>query len=229
MHHPDTGEARAARGGIGGASVLQLPKEDERFGAVVGGADASATMAVGIVRMLAERMGLQGVEFVDAPAPAGWHPTRYARVLDETTGAVLGSVGEADPEVLSTLAGQFGVGRRVALVDLDLSAWFDETQATRSPLHVSVPSRFPSALFDLAFLVPSTVSASTLRRALASDERVEHVELFDVYNSDDFGDARSVSFSLRATLASGTIDEATFVSIREGAIERAASLGATLR
>jgi phenylalanyl-tRNA synthetase beta chain len=229
MHHPSTGAARTARGGVGGTSLLSLPLEVERLTMVLGRDGTSAPQAVGAARVVADRLGLRGVRIVTASAPAGWHRTRYAEVRDEVSGAVLGAVGEVDPDVLNMFAGHVGEGRRVAVADFDLEALLDEQRATRRPLHVRVPSRFPAAHFDLAFLVPASCAADDLRVALADDERVELVELFDHYDAADFGEARSLSYRLRASLPSSTIDDATFTDIRDQAIARAGACGATLR
>lgn len=229
--HPDLSEeSRVTRGGAGGSVELALPGENERVTVLLGRPDDDAPRAVALWSVLAERLGLDRVvvRTVDQPAE-GWHPSRTASLVDAATGAVLGLVGEVDPDLVTRLVP--GAARRVGLVDLDFDALADVRRATRRADFISEPSRYPSASVDLAFVTPRSVGSADLVDALrAASELVESIELFDVYVGATLpDDTRSLAFRVTFSSSEATLTDAEIGAHRERLIIAAATLGVTLR
>ncbi|HVB71170.1 MAG TPA: phenylalanine--tRNA ligase subunit beta [Acidimicrobiales bacterium] len=229
--HPDLcATPRLTRGGAGGTVELVLPGENERVTIVLGRPDDDAARAVALWSVVAERLGLERVvlKSVDQPM-TGWHPTRSASLVDARSGAVLGVVGEIDPDFVTQLAPS--AGRRVGLVDLDLDALADSQRASRSADFVSEPSRYPSASVDLAFVTPRAVAAYDLQGALrAASDLVESIELFDVYEGSSLPPGtRSLAFRVSFSSRDATLSDSEIGAHRERLISAAAGLGATLR
>ena len=87
--------------------------------------------------------------------------------------------------------------RRVGIIDLDFDVVANTDAATRASAFVRVPSRFPSAVVDLAFVTPRSVHAADLALALRrASELVESVKLFDVYEGPGLAEgSRSLAYS----------------------------------
>jgi len=229
--HPALGEPRVTKGGEGGTRELALPRENERLTVLLARPDDSAITAVALWSLLAERIGLVDVVVRTDPSPGrDLHPTRAALLIDRATNAVLGRVGEIDAQYLGAIAPGVGA-RRVGLVDLDLDALSDPSRATRRVEHVRLPSRFPSALFDLAFVTPRDVHAQDLAFTLRHvDELVEEVELFDVYEGASLPEGtRSLTFGVRVSSHDRTLSEDEVAATRQALIDAASALGAALR
>ncbi|MGH3733212.1 MAG: phenylalanine--tRNA ligase subunit beta [Acidimicrobiales bacterium] len=229
-HLDQSNEPRAARGGVGGTLMVSLPRENERLTIVLGRPDDDARSAVALWRVIEGRLGLTEVVVRSSDAPAGFHPTRSGALVDRASGRTLGYLGEVDSELLgaiSTVPGQ----RRLGVVDLDLDALVDHDAATRASPYLSVPSRFPSAIVDLAFVAPRPLNAGDLAFALReASDLVESVELFDVYEGPGLsGGTRSLAYNVRFSSVERTLSEAEISDAREALIGAAASLGATLR
>jgi len=229
--HPSLGSARHTKGGVGGTVELALPGENERLTLILGRPGDDAVGAVALWATLADRLELSDVVVRTDDEPCTFlHPTRAGLLVDRLTSAVLGRIGEIDPEFLHALAP--GVeAQRVGVVDLDIEALADPSRATRRSDVAIVPSRFPSALFDLAFVTPRNVHAQDLRFALrSSGELVEDVRLFDVYRDDAWPTGtRSLAYSVRVSSMERTLSEVEVGEIREKLIATGATLGAVLR
>jgi phenylalanyl-tRNA synthetase beta chain len=230
--HPEaTTSPRMTRGGVGGAVTLALPEENERVTVLLGREHDDANSAVAFWSTLAERVGLADVVVRTAETPEpGFHPTRVAQLVDRHSGAVLGFVGEVDvvlvEEVVATTP-----SRRLGLLDVDFDALCDPTRATRRDEFAKVPSRFPSAVIDLAFVTPRSLHAQDLAFELrGASAFVERVELFDVYEGANLPDGtRSLAFRVRFNSDKDTLSEKDVASARSQLIAHASSLGATLR
>ena len=230
--HPDAATSpRMTRGGVGGAVTLALPQENERLTVVLGRDVDDAMTAVAFWNTLARRLGLADVVARGTEMPiVGFHPTRVAQLVDRTSGAVLGFVGEVDAVLVEDVVASVPA-RRLGLLDIDFDALCDPTLATRRNEFAKVPSRFPSAVIDLAFVTPHTLHAQDLafelRGATAS---VELVELFDVYQGANlpYG-TRSLAYRVRLNSDESTLSEKDVAAARGQLIARAESLGATLR
>ncbi len=230
--HPEVAaHPRRTRGGVGGASEVDLPEEGERLTLVLGRPHDDAVAATVLARALLGRLALADVVVrALADAPPGVHPTRAAALVDRASGARLGVVGEVDPALVAALAGG-EAPRRAGLVELDLDALCDPARATPAPRTIRVPSRFPSAVIDLAFVAPDALNAQDLAHALTTtDERVESVALFDVYRGGAVpSGSRSLAFTVRLSSPERTLDEREVAQLREALIESGRALGASLR
>ena len=230
--HPSArSEPRMTRGGVGGKLTLALPRENERVTIVLGRPDDDAYSAVALWSVVARRLGLEDVVVRSvAEAPRGLHPTRAAALVDRASGALLGYVGEVDAELVDDVTSGSPL-RRLGLIDVDFDALADPRLATRSPMVARVPSRFPSAVLDLAFVTPQRIHAGDLAHALRqASELVEEVTLFDVYHGPGLAEgARSLAFNLRLSSVDRTLNDNEVTRCRAQLIDLAASLGAVLR
>ena len=229
--HPDIAQrVRRSKGGAGGEISLLLPQEHERLTVLLGRVEDDANTAVAFWSVLAERLGLADVVVRSiSDVPPGFHPTRCATLIDRSSGHTLGYVGEVDPQFIESVASQGS--RRVGVIDLDLDATGDPTLATRRPDVAILPSRYPSAAIDLAFVTPEEIHSSDLAHAMkTSSEFVESIELFDVYRGANLtSGARSLALRVRLNSPEHTLSEREIQVARDGLIAVAASLGATLR
>lgn len=196
-----------------------LPAEFEELGIVMGGAEAPRV--VKLWREISSAMGW-GARLDQGTVPAGLHPTRSATL--SIGKRVVGAVGEVHPSVLDSL----GISQRCSVLELDLTAMLD--------LEPKIPqwkptSRFPSADFDLAFIVPDDVSAEKLDKALRQSAGVllVSVDMFDVYRSRDLGGARSLAFRIRLQAHDRTLTDTEIGELRNKCIEAGSKLGAKLR
>ena len=230
--HPEEAEfPRSSRGGLTGDEKIALPSEHERMLMLLGRSDDDATTAVATWRVIFERLELDDVVIRSTSARRGWHPTRCGALVDRRSGAELGRIGELDPAVVADLAPTQRDARRVGLIEIDLDAIADATRATRRSSLVVVPSRYPSATIDLAFVTPHAVNAADLAHELRSaDDLVESVRLFDVFSDKALGEqVRSLAFTIRLTAEDRTLSESDISATRLRLIDVGASLGARLR
>src|ERR1019366_4652743 len=142
--------------------------------------DDDAKSAVALWSVVAQRLGLEDVVVRSVTeAPRGLHPTRAAALVDRASGALLGYVGEVDAELVDAVTTGSPL-RRLGLLDIDFDALADPRMSARSPSTARVPSRFPSAVLDLALVTPQRVNADDLAYALRrASDLVEEVTLFD--------------------------------------------------
>jgi phenylalanyl-tRNA synthetase beta chain len=194
-----------------------------------------ATTAVASLRVLEQALGLAGlrlenVAHVSADV-AGLHPTRAARVLDRTTGALVGVVGEVDPSLIEVLA-PGSRGRRIGIVDLDLDVLGDAGRCLRREATAKPVSRFPSADVDLAFALADDVPADRLVDVVAASigDLAESIRLFDVYRGDGVAPGhRSLALRCRLSSQERTLTDGDLAGARAIMIAAAGSLGAVLR
>jgi phenylalanyl-tRNA synthetase beta chain len=139
-------------------------------------------------------------------------------------------VGEVDPQFVATLVPSV-INRRVGLVDLDFDAVADRSRATRRSDFVLMPSRYPSAVVDIALVTPMTLNAQDLAYALrGASELVEEVLLFDVYNGASLTPGtRSLAYSVRLSSPDRTLSDGEVSGARDALIACAGQLGASLR
>ena len=203
FQHPSVAQTpRVTRGGAGGTLSLALPAENERLTIVLARPEDDARSAVALWDVLAHRLGLLDV------------------VVRSTTEA----------ELVSAITAVVPL-RRLGVLDVDLDALADAGLATRASTFVQVPSRYPSAVIDLAFVTPRTVNASDLAYALRqTSELVEEVTLFDVYEGPGLPEGtRSLAYNVRLSSEEHTLSDDEITRARAALIEIAASLGAVLR
>ncbi len=228
-HPGDVAEPRRSRGGVGGRAQLDLPTETERLTVLLGHHEDDATTAVALWVTLAGLLGFVESDFrFRARADvAATHPTRTAEVITRGGETVVGVVGELDPDLVLEIQGTPG---RIGLLDLEVQV-LESLRAARPERAAQVPSRFPSALIDLAFTVPLSVRAGDLADALrATSALVESVRLFDVYRGAGLpADTRGLAFAVRLGAPDHTLDDAEVAVLRRQLIDAAAAGGALLR
>ena len=197
-----------------------LPDETEQLGIVVAGGDASTALAQWAA--ICDALGV-GAQLDQSRVPPGLHPTRSASL---TRGKkVVGVVGEVDPVVLDSL----GIEGRVSILEVDLTVILNEEP---KPAQARELNRFPSSDIDMAFVLPDSVPAQTLQRALrqAAGKRLVSIDLFDVYRGKGVDDgSRSLAFRLRLQEAGGTLTDAAIAEVQEACRMAAQKAGAVLR
>ncbi|TML13632.1 MAG: phenylalanine--tRNA ligase subunit beta [Actinobacteria bacterium] len=204
-----------------GAVSDALPYEHERVSVILAGRTAPAA-----VDILDELCRWSGTSFtLKASEPSGLHPTRSAKVYVE--GEFLGEVGEIHPTVLDA----YGIGGRVAWLDLDLDGLLDRA-ASATPTYRPV-SRFPSSDIDLAFEVDDAVAVDDVEAVLrgAAGELLVDFWLFDVFRGAHVAPGRrSLAFTLRLQAADRTLTDDEVAVVRERCIDAVhAALPARLR
>jgi phenylalanyl-tRNA synthetase beta chain len=211
-----------------------LPDESEQLGVIVApalGGDASArddgaaaAAAVRTWQYLADALRLETSGLAPAQV-AGWHPARAAHVIGAGR-EPLGAVGEIDPDV----GRAYGLRHRLGYLNLSVDALLQEPRLPRQARDVS---RFPASDMDLAFLVPESITAGTVRATLQADggEFLEAVWLFDVYRGEQVGPGRrSLAFRLRFRALDRTLSDTELAAARRRAIDAVVSAhGAELR
>ncbi len=183
----------------------------------LGGTEADAAAALGVVTALAQRLGLE----VDREAvqPRGYHPTRTASL--ELHGKSIGYAGEVHPDVLAI----FEIERRVAVVEVELSPLI----AGHSARQMRPVSTFPHVDFDLSFDVPSGLAGGDLVEATArASVLLEGAEVFDDFVHPESGQ-RSIAIRYRLRAPDRTLDRSEIETERAKLVAAAAALGATLR
>jgi phenylalanyl-tRNA synthetase beta chain len=199
-----------------------LAGERDRSGWWGAGRPADWSDAIGIVRDLADELGV-AVD-VTAGSTAPWHPGRCAAVA--VAGQVIGHAGELHPRVI----GELGLPARAVAFEIDLDALLAAApEAAAAPVF----STLPVAKEDLAVVVADDVPAEVVRQALVQGggELLESVRLFDTYAGDQVGAGRtSLAFALRMRAPDRTLSAAEVAEVRQGALEAAERLcGAVLR
>ncbi len=198
-----------------------LPDEREFLAVALSGEEAPA--AVAVLDLLAEALALPAVELRSGSLP-GMHPTRAAEVA--VAGRVRGAVGEVDPGALEAA----GVSGRVAWLQIDLQEVLDGPRARRRYRPVS---KYPPSDVDLAFVVPESVAAAQVERALraSAGALLARIELFDVYRGPGVADgSRSLAYRLRFQAHDRTLTDAEVAEARQRCIdETTRRTGAALR
>lgn len=232
FEHPSVASTpRVTRGGAGGSVSLALPQENERLTIVLARPEDDARSAVALWDVLAHRLGLLDVVVRSTGnAPRGLHPSRTAELVDRVSGSLLGYVGEVDSELVTAITAVVPL-RRLGVLDVNLDVLADTAAATRTSSFVHVPSRYPSAVIDLAFVTPRSVNAGDLAFALRhASDLVEEVTLFDVYEGSGLPEgSRSLAYNVRLSSEEHTLSDDEITRARAALIEIAASLGAALR
>ncbi len=197
-----------------------LPAEYEALAVVFAG--AAATEAVAIWRELASAMGW-GARLDQSSVPAGLHPARSATL--SLGRDVIGAVGEIHPDVTDA----YEIDERVAVLELDLSLLLGSEPKVPQ---WKPTSRFPSSDLDLAFVVPSGVTAEKVDKAIrqAAGSLLVDLTLFDVYRGPGVGEgARSLAYRLRLQAADRTLTDDDVASVRAKAEAATTKMGAVLR
>jgi phenylalanyl-tRNA synthetase beta chain len=176
---------------------------------------------VAVWRELASAMGW-GARLDQSVVSSGLHPTRSATLSAGRD--MVGLVGEVHPDVLDA----YGISQRVAVLEVNLSLLL--ANEPKVP-QWKATSRFPSSDIDLAFNVPSSVSAEKVEKALRQNAGalLVDISLFDVYRADVASDSRSLAFRLRLQATDRTLTDSDVAEVRNKCIAGVGKLGAQLR
>ena len=201
-----------------------VPDETEALAAVITGSGVDARDAGRLWALVADALRLVAVT-VHADVIAGLHPTRAARLVG-ADGAVIGALGEVDPDVV----GAFGLRGRVAYLSAEVERLAVQP---RRPTTARPVSRFPASDIDLAFLVADSIPADDVEATVASSAGplLERVGLFDIYRGPQAGEGRrSLAYRLRFRAPDRTLTDAEVAGCRSDVIAAvAAAHGADLR
>ena len=209
----------------------RLPREYDRLAwAIVGdiglerirenSSTADVSISLALWRLIAETLDVDAT--VEQAAHRGFHPGRTAVI--RVRGETIGHVGELSPSA----ARAFDIDARVAVAELDL----DPILAAVPPRSARTPSVYPHVDFDLSFLVAATTPASQLVAVTSSaaGELVESTFVFDEFRDDSIGqDQKALAVRYRLRAPDRTLDQKEIGTIRQGMIEAATTVGATLR
>jgi phenylalanyl-tRNA synthetase beta chain len=228
--------ARLERGGVGGTELLKVPSEDERVSVVLGRIDDDARSAVATWNVLAAALRLDNVRLERRErdtVPFGVHATRFALLVDNLSGSVLGVVGEVDPGLVAGAVPSLADGRRVGWLDCSMASLLDPACATRRGDAAHEPSRYPSSDVDLALVVAESVNLDDVKRVLrdAAGELCESIACFDAYRGPGVPEGhRSLAVRIRLCAPDRTLSEEALATTRGTMIDAAvARLSATLR
>jgi phenylalanyl-tRNA synthetase beta chain len=202
--------------------AVVLSGERERSGWWGAGRDASWSDAIGVVRRLADELGVELT--VDATARMPWHPGRCARL--SVGEQELGHAGELHPRVCQA----FGLPPRTSALEIDL-----DLLLRHAPDVVPAPafSTYPVAKEDVALVVDDAVRAADVEDALreGAGPLLESLRLFDLFTGEQVGAGRkSLAFALRFRAPDRTLTEQETGAARDAAVALAAArLGAVQR
>jgi phenylalanyl-tRNA synthetase beta chain len=182
--------------------VFQKPKKEKRMLCGILTGKDKFYLAKGVVDFLFQKMGISDIFYKDCqfiPKSSGasvWHRTKLAEI--KSGRETLGFLGELLIEA--------------AAFEID----FEKLQKLASEEHEYQPiSRFPSALRDIAVLVPRGVKTVEILNKInaAGGPLVRDVDLFDVYEGEELPEGKkSLAFHIiyqseEKTLSSKEIDE----------------------
>jgi phenylalanyl-tRNA synthetase beta chain len=173
-------------------------------------------------RELAAALGV-GARIDQGRVPPGLHPTRSATL--QAGKDPLGAVGEVAPDVLVA----FDVDERVAILELDLDQVLD-----RQPkiAQWKPTSRHPSSDLDLAFVVPESITAERVEKAVRQGvgALLVDLDLFDVYRGDRVPEGtRSLAYRVRLQAADRNLTDQDVAEVRRSVEAATTKLGAQLR
>lgn len=166
----------------------------------------------GIIDSLLEKLGISDVWYIEyQPTPEEskqliWHPKKCAEI--KISNEKIGFLGEISPRILDEL----GIKEKVILFDID----FEKLSRLTSEEHEYRPlSKYPSAVRDIAVLVPQNVRVAEVLDKIydIGKELIRDVELFDIYEGEElpYG-KKNLAFHIiyqaqDRTLSSKEIDE----------------------
>ena len=168
--------------------------------------------AKGVVDLLLNKMGISNVWY-DEYQPTSeeskisiWQPKKCAEI--KVNHEEIGFLGEISPRVLDSLK----IGAKVTVFDID----FEKLSKLASEEHEYQPiSRFPSAIRDLAILVPRETRVEEVLNKIetAGGLLIRDIDLFDIYEGEELpAGKKNLAFHIiyqaqDRTLTSKEIDE----------------------
>jgi len=190
--------------------IFKAPSSEKRHlaGLILGG---EFQYLKGTIDLLLEKIGVSDVwydEYRATPEDSKqliWHPKKCAEI--KVGSEEIGFLGELSPKITDNLA----IKGKVVLFDID----FEKLSELSSEEHEYRPvSRFPSAIRDIAVLVPRDVKvAQVLNKIYDSGKKlIRDVDLFDIYEGEELPqNKKNLAFHIiyqaeNRTLSSGEID-----------------------
>jgi len=167
--------------------------------------------AKGVVDSLLNKLGISDVWYDEyKPTPEDsklsiWHPQKCAEI--KTDGKEIGFLGEVSPRIINN----FDIQGKVVLFDID----FEKLSELASEEHEYRPiSRFPSAIRDIAVLVPRFIKVEEVLNKIydSGGDLVRDVDLFDIYEGEELPQGKKnfafhiIFQSKTGTLSSEEID-----------------------
>jgi len=184
-----------------GAPVDALPIETEMLTIGIYGNEADFFVLKGIVEGLVARVADAELEVSACTEQAYLHPGRAAKIVANGGFGELGYIGEVHPEI----AENYEIGTRVYIATLNLTKIFSMPRKTKK--YKQLP-KFPGTSRDIAFVVTNDVTAAQMQRTIqgAAGDKLESVELFDVYTGEQVGEGLvSVAYRLFFRAADRTL------------------------
>jgi len=169
--------------------------------------------AKGIIDSLLNKLGISSIWYDEyKPTPEDskisiWHPQKCAEI--KIDGKEIGFLGEISPRILNN----FDIQGKVVLFDID----FEKLIKLASEEHEYKPiSRFPSAVRDIAVLVPRFIRVEEVLNEIyeAGGAIIRDIDLFDIYEGEELpGGKKNLAFHIifqaeNRTLSSEEIDNA---------------------
>ncbi|MDP1538994.1 MAG: phenylalanine--tRNA ligase subunit beta, partial [bacterium] len=166
----------------------------------------------GVIDLLLNKLGISDIWYDEyQPTPEDskqfiWHPKKCAEI--KIGSQEIGFLGEVSSKILSNLA----IKERVVLFDID----FEKLSQLASEEHEYRPiSKFPSAVRDIAVLVPRNVRIDQVLNKIydAGRKTIRDVDLFDIYEGEEIAEGKkNLAFHIiyqaeDRTLSSKEIDE----------------------
>ncbi|OGZ19305.1 MAG: phenylalanine--tRNA ligase subunit beta [Candidatus Nealsonbacteria bacterium RBG_13_38_11] len=173
----------------------------------------------GVVDLIFEKLGIGDVWYDEhQPTPEQssqsiWHDRKCAEI--KVNGKEIGFLGEISLKILSVL----GIKNKVILFDIDfekLSQLSSEEQEYR-PI-----SRFPSAIRDIAVLVPKDVKVAEILNKIyeAGGKAVRNVELFDLYEGREMPEGKkNLAFHIIYQVGDRTLSSSEIDSLQRKVIK----------
>lgn len=190
----------------------ELPYEKKRLCIGMFG-DADFYDLKEVVEILFDRLGIEGLDFVQENDNPTFHPNRTASIL--LNGEKLGTIGEIHIDVMEN----YDIKVRVYIADLDFDKIVDNTNLDRK--YKPLP-KYPAILRDIAVVVDKDVLVGELQKAIIENGEglIENVELFDVYTGEQVQEGKkSVAFSITYRSYDRTLVDDEINSIQERIIE----------
>ncbi|MDI6602808.1 MAG: phenylalanine--tRNA ligase subunit beta [Patescibacteria group bacterium] len=138
----------------------------------------------GVVDLLLNKLGISNIwydEYQPTPEESKfslWHPKKCAEI--KVNHEEIGFLGEISPRILDNLK----IGTKVTVFDID----FEKLSKLASEEHEYQPiSRFPSAIRDLAILVPWETRIEEVLNEIetAGGLLIRDIDLFDIYEGEE--------------------------------------------
>ncbi|PIZ87370.1 MAG: phenylalanine--tRNA ligase subunit beta, partial [Candidatus Nealsonbacteria bacterium CG_4_10_14_0_2_um_filter_40_15] len=161
--------------------------------------------AKGVIDSLLNKLGISDVWYDEyKPTPEDsklsiWHPQKCAEI--KTDGKEIGFLGEVSPRIINN----FDIQGKVVLFDID----FEKLSELASEEHEYRPiSRFPSAVRDIAVLVPRFIKVEEVLNKIydSGGDLIRDVDLFDIYEGEELPQGKkNLAFHIIFQSKTGTL------------------------